>query len=251
VERALFLGRLSGPLPGGFDRLYFGAEFCPWLLPSPEAAGQALEAAHAAGLHFTLATPVLLETTLAPLRTLLERILPRFAPGDELLVSDLGALESARAVAPGCPVVLGRVLSGQKRGPQILDLELTEKQRDYFRGGAWYATEARRLLAELDIHRVELDNLLQGIEPLPEGLAGSLHYPFAMVASSRNCPFRAATDPGGCPAECGEAFQLTTPKSRVALLQAGNTQFLRNDDLPEDPLALGIDRLVWHPGLPR
>jgi len=72
-----------------------------------------------------------------------------------------------------------------------------------------------------------------------------------MVASSRNCPFRTVTDPGGRPAECGEAFQLTTLENRVALLQAGNTQFLRNDDLPDTPATLGIDRLVWHPGLPR
>lgn len=251
MERALFLNRLAGPLPAGFQRLYFGAEFCPWMLPAPPAIRAALAAARAAGWTFTLATPVLAETSLAPLRRLLAEILPHLEPGDEVLVSDLGAVGLVRELDPGRPLVLGRALSGQKRGPQILDLELGAEQRDYFRQGRWYGAEARALLAELGIARIELDNLLQGIAPLPAGLAGSLHVPFAMVASSRNCPYRTTTDPGGCPAACGEVFTLTGAASPVPLLQGGNTQFLRNDTLPDDLPGLGIDRLVRHPSLPR
>jgi len=251
MERALFLNRLDGALPAGFSRLYFGAEFCPWMLPPLAALRQALEAARSAGIAFTLATPVLIETSLAPLRRLLAEFLPLLGDGDEVLISDLGALELVREVDPQRTVILGRVLSGQKRGPQILDLELSAAEREYFRSGSWYAAAAKALLDEMGIARVELDNLLQGIAPLPAGLCGSLHYPFAMVASSRNCPYRTGSDPHGCAAGCGEVFTLSSPRHRVPLLQGGNTQFLRHDALPEDLADLGIDRLVWHPVLPR
>ena len=251
MERALFLNRLEGEFPAGYTRLYFGAEFCPWMLPPLATLRAALQAARAAGLAFTLATPVLLETSLEPLRHILQELLPELGDGDEVLISDLGALELVRELAPQRTVILGRVLSGQKRGPQILDLDLSATDTDYFRQGSWYADEACALLAELGIARVELDNLLQGLAPLPAGLRGSLHYPFAMVASSRNCPYRTELDPHRCAARCGEVFTLESPHHRLPLLQGGNTQFLRNDRLPENPQDLGIDRLVHHPQLPR
>lgn len=251
VEQALFLNRPEGELPAGISRVYFGSEFCPWTFPSVDQIHQALDAARRQGLHFTLATPVIAESFLPVLRAALESALPRFDAGDELLVSDLGALRPAKEIAPEVTLTLGRVLSGQKRGQQILELELNESQLDYFRKGSWYGSEARALLAELGIARLELDNCLQGVAPLPEGVAGSLHYPFAMVSSSRNCPYRPGSGAHGCPGGCGEVFTLSTPQSPVPLYQGGNTQFLRNDQLPADFASLGIDRLVLHPQLPR
>lgn len=250
-ESALFLNRIGGPLPTGYDRLYFGAEFCPWMLPQPAAAVAACRAAHQLGWRFTLATPVLAEPVLPRLRILLAALAAEFGPGDEVLISDWGALEPVRELLPSLPVLLGRALSGQKRGPRILDLSLTAEQRAYFQRGNWYGRQASALLGELDIARVELDNLLQGLAPLPDGLAGSLHYPFAMVTSSRNCPFRQEPQATGCAARCGEVFSLQTEQTPVPLLQCGNTQFLQNQALPADLPALGIDRLVHHPLLPR
>jgi len=250
VERAIFLNRLTKPLPGEIDRLYFGAEFCPWTFPSAAAGRGALAAARAAGLSFTLATPVLVEAFLPALRQALEELLPLFVAGDEVLISDWGALAMVRQIAPAAPVILGRTLSGQKRGAQILDLDLAGPARDYFRQGSWYAAEAQALLAESGIDRVELDNLLQGIAPLPASLRASLHVPYAMVTSSRNCPYRQGNGAQGCAAGCGEVFVLDTAQSRLPLLQRGNTQFLQNDRLPEELAALGVDRLVKHPAVP-
>lgn len=250
MEQALFLNRLSGALPAGCERLYFGAEFCPWTFPPAPAIAAAVAAARGAGCFFTLATPVIHEPFLRQLQGILAEALPLLGPGDEVLISDWGALPLVRELAPHLPVVLGRVLSGQKRGPQILDLDLSGAQLDYFRQGSWYAAEAVALLAELGIGRVELDNLVQGIAPLPAGLTASLHVPFAMVTSSRNCPFRASNGESGCAGGCGEVFTLTAPASPLPLLQRGNTQFLRHDRLPENLPALGVDRLVRHPQLP-
>lgn len=250
-ESALFLNRLDGPLPEGYARLYFGAEFCPWLLPQTADVVEACRAAHERGWHFTLATPVLTESVLPHLRSLLEPLVDLVGPGDEVLISDWGALALVREILPNMPILLGRTLSGQKRGPRIVDLSLTAQQQKYFQCGSWYSREASTLLGEVKIARVELDNLLQGMAPLPPGLAGSLHYPYAMVTSSRNCPFRVERQTTGCAARCGEVFSLETDQHRLPLLQGGNTQFLQNSKLPADLSVLGIDRLVHHPFLPR
>lgn len=250
MEQALFLNRLQQPLPSGYARLYFGAEFCPWRFPPVEEIAAAVALAHGAGWSFTLATPVVAERFRPQLRRTFESILPHLHADDEVMISDWGALVPLRQMSFSGTLVLGRVLSGQKRGPQILDLELSPEQRDYFRQGSWYAAEAVALLREEGIARVELDNLPQGLAPLPDLLRGSLHTPYAMVTSSRNCPFRSGPGDNGCAAACGEVFTLTTPQSRLPLYQGGNTQFLLLPDLPADLGALGLDRIVHHPALP-
>ena len=186
VEQALFLARWTGQLPAGYQRLYFGSEFCSWAFPSPPQVAQALAACREHNLKFTLVTPVLREETLAELRQLFERLQASILPGDEVVISDFGALDLVRELLPQAVVVLGRVLSGQKRGPRIEDLELGEEALGYFRQGCWYNDESVALLQEIGIERVELDNLLQGLEPLPTALRGTLHTPYGMVTSSRN-----------------------------------------------------------------
>ena len=178
-------------------------------------------------------------------------MLPQLDADDEVVVNDLGALALVRAVRPELTLVVGRALSGQKRGPQILDLDLNEEQTRYFRQGTWYSAANRELLQEFGIARIELDNLVQGLAPLPAGLAASLHTPYAMVTSSGTCPFRPHAAKGPCPAPCGEVMVLKTPESRLPLYQGGNTQFLKLESLPDDLPQLGIDRVIHHPALPR
>lgn len=250
MERALFCTGDLNEFPAGYERLYVGSEFCPWTFPFPERLRSLCTAARGAGYPLTLVTPVCSEDFLPRLRRTLDLLLPDFAAVDEVVISDWGALALVREIAPSVPVVLGRVLSGQKRDPRILTLDLSDEQLHYFRQGSWYTAAAREVLAEQGIVRVELDNLPQGLAPLSPPLVGSLHTPWAMVASSRNCPYR---EPGTvtCAAPCGEVFTLSSPQSPLPLYQGGNTQFVRLDTLPDNLAALGIDRIVEHRRLPR
>ena len=138
----------------------------------------------------TLVTPTLNQSELSQLGSRLERVLPVLGEGDELVVSDWGVVDLVRSIQPDLTLIVGRALSAQKRDPRIESLELNTAEHEYFRNSAWNSLSAAELLIELGIGRVELDNLLQGIAPLPEPLKGSLHLPFAMVTSTRNCPFR-------------------------------------------------------------
>jgi len=250
-ERALFLHSLPCTLPEGITRIYAGAEFCPWRLPSLAVLREMLAWSRDRHCCFSLATPVLIEPRQEALRQLLLGILPDFAAGDELIISDWGTLEPARAACPDITIVIGRALSGQKRDPRTVDLDLPPSQLRHFRSSSWHSAPAVSLLLELGIRRVELDNPLQGIEPLPAPLQGTLHVPYAMVASSRNCPFRVDGVGTPCPQPCGEVFTLSHAESPRPLLQGGNTQFVRNEQVPVDLTALGIDRVVEHHELPR
>jgi hypothetical protein len=246
-EYACFLNDLPAEPPAGCSRLYYGAEFCFWRLPSAENILAAKGWARSAGWDFTLVTPVLGEDERLHLEKDLHKVLPELESDDEVLISDWGALELVRTVRDDLTIILGRALSGQKRGPRILDMTLTPEQREYFQRGSWYNHGAIELLIEQGINRIEQDNLLQGLSPLSGGLKGSLHIPYAMVASSRNCPFRQSSNNGLCPAPCGEVFTLRSPETKTLLYQDGNTQFLLNEKLPENLSQLGIDRIVKHP----
>jgi len=247
LEHACFLHDLPGEPPAGCSRLYYGAEFCFWRLSSPEKILAAREWTRNAGWHFTLATPVLGEDERLRLEDILKKVLPELDAGDEVLVSDWGALELVRAVRDDLIVILGRALSGQKRGPRILDMMLTQEQTDYFQRGSWHNRDAVELLDEQRIKRIEQDNLLQGLAPLSDTLKSSLHLPYAMVTSSRNCPFHPGNEFGSCPTPCGEIFTLRTSETKTLLYQDGNTQFLCNEHLPDNLQELGIDRVVVHP----
>ncbi|MCK4509864.1 MAG: hypothetical protein KAU27_15045 [Desulfuromonadales bacterium] len=247
LESACFLNDLPEQPPVGCSRLYYGAEFCFWRLPSCENILAARSWARHVGWHFTLVTPVLGEDERLRLDILLQTLLPELEAGDEILISDWGALALIRAIRDDLTIILGRALSGQKRGPRILDMSLTPEQSAYFERGSWHNHDAVELLAEQMIERIEQDNLLQGLAPLAQTLKGSLHLPYAMVASSRNCPFRTSSECEPCPAPCGEVFTLRSSETDVLLYQDGNTQFLHNDRMPENFAKLGIDRIVKHP----
>jgi hypothetical protein len=189
-------------------------------------------------------TPVLGEAERLQLHVFFKAVLPQLAAGDEVLISDWGALELVRSVRDDLTVILGRALSGQKRGSRILEMTLGTEQSEYFRRGSWHNRGAVDLLVEKEVTRIEQDNLLQGLEPLPVPLQGSLHLPYAMVTSSRNCPFRTAPEFGPCGAPCGETFTLKTEETEPLLYQDGNTQFLHNKTLPKNLSTLGINRIV-------
>lgn len=247
IEFACFLNHLPEQPPSGCSRLYFGAEFCYWRLPTSENILLARNWARQAGWSFTLVTPVIGEDERLRLKSLLQTILPQLEGGDEILISDWGTLELVRALRSDLTIILGRTLSGQKRGPRILDMTLTPEQSVYFQSGSWHNLEAVALLTEQGIQRIEQDNLLQGIAPLTAPLKGTLHIPYAMVTSGRNCPFRSSGEYGQCSAPCGEVFTLQSSETDVPLYQDGNTQFLCNEQLPENLEELGIDRIVRHP----
>lgn len=263
IERAALFSELSAleACASACDRIYFGHEFCQRRLPDSNAAGRALDIACSRNLLFTLVTPFVTDAGLARVRALMEKFAGAgFPAGFEVVVNDWGALRMIRREWPGIPLILGRLLTKQKRGPRLMNIigRLPENAADHFMRSNVDAPHLADFLRTQGIVRVELDNLLQGIRRVPGTLPASLYTPFAYISTTRLCllmrgdqadkNFRSI---GRCSRECRQYdITLTHPDMPVPLHLQGNTMFFENTTLPLDLAALNIDRIVLEPGVP-
>lgn len=258
MQRALYVTRLTDldQADGRFDRLYFGAEFCQHRLPAPAVIVRAREAAVKRGWAFSLMTPYVTNTGLAQL----EALLPLLTEGDEVIVNDWGVLDWVAREWPQLCVVLGRLLTKQKRGPRllnVLDKTPPEMLSHFRRSNVDIPQFSDFLTGEMRVARYELDNPLQGLERRPD-VRASLYTPWMYVSTTRLClvnhcenrtqSLRAifATD-HACQKH---QFTLTHENMPAVLHLVGNTIFVENETLPENLDALGIDRLVVQPRPP-
>lgn len=251
------LEAFSGPC----DRIYFGHEFCQRRFPGPGAAGRALDLAAGRNLPFTLVTPFVTDAGLARVRELLDELASAGLPdGFEIVVNDWGALRMIRHKWPGIPLILGRLLTKQKRGPRLMNIldRLPADAADHFMRSNVDTPHLAEFLRTQGIVRVELDNLLQGIRRAPGTLPASLYTPFAYISTTRLCllmrgdqsdkNFRSI---GQCSRECRRYdITLTHPDMPVPLHLHGNTMFFKNNEIPSDLAELNIDRIVFEPGVP-
>lgn len=253
MERAALISNLESlPLiTPQHERLYFGPEFCQHLLPSSSELKEALNFARKKRLSFTLVTPFVTDEGLKKLIPLWE-VLKGWGK-TEVVVNDWGVLSFLRENYPEFPLVLGRLLSKQKRGPRLLNIKdkIPREMWDHFQRSYLDLPLVQNFLSQRNIHRVELDNLLQGIKRDPK-IPASLYYPYAYVTTTRMCLTNACdqrTQPlrsiFPCHKECSiYTFKLTHKDMPVILFIKGNTQFFKNEEIPSNLSLLGIDRLV-------
>jgi hypothetical protein len=256
ITKAVYLTRPGGLESVGSwcDRLYFGHEFCPWLLPGRRSLERVREAAAARGLAFTLVTPVLGEEALAKAVRLLD-ILDTGA-GDEVVANDMGLLEILAERSWKGEVVVGRVLTRQRRGAWWRgELPPGEGDSRYLRGSALDSPYFVEWLHEnYGVRRFEIDNLVQGVEVggLPARVRLSVHHPYLFLTATTLCPW---TFDGNrwkrgekCPSCEGEVLELTPDEGGRKILMAGGVQYLENDsaDIYRGP---AVDRLVRQPEL--
>jgi hypothetical protein len=233
------------------ERLYFGPEFCQHLLPSPTDLKKVLTFTRQKRLSFTLVTPFVTEEGLENLLPLWE-VLAKTRQA-EIVVNDWGVLHFLSKNYPTFSLVLGRLLSKQKRGPRLLDIKnkIPRDMWDHFQRSYLDLPWLRDFLSQKGVRRIELDNLLQGIERDP-GIPASLYYPYTYVTTTRLCltaasgqssrPLRSIVR---CRKECKPyTFRLIHKNMPLPLFIKGNTQFFKNEEIPLNLSKLGIDRLV-------
>lgn len=240
-----------------YSRLYFGAEFCENLIPSAEDLNSALEFISKNKMEFTFITPFLTNEGIKRIKPLLN-LITKVKPDAEIVINDWGLLRLINREYQGLNLSLGRLLTKQKRGPQILNLlgKVPEDMIRHFQQSNIDSSALSDFLISRQIKRVELDNLLQGIRrPFPS-LKGSLYMSFAYITTTRLClfsslddkidkPLRAITP---CNKECqAHAFMLRHKQMPVGLLLKGNTQFFKNEQLPDNLEDLSVDRIVYEP----
>ena len=265
IEKAFYASSLRAirGISPGYSRVYFGAEFCQWRMPSRVIVEKAFTRASEMGLGFTLLTPWVtdagmkrLEGVLAGLASITEG-LPKGAA--EVVVNDFGVFSLIKKFGSLTPV-LGRLLSKQKRCPRIPGIVegLPEGGRLVYMGAWAEDPVAVKFLKGLGIRRVELDNPLQGLQTDLRNtrLKGTIYTPYAYVTTTRHCP--ASFDGAGWQAftgcrtkAClGNVISLKNPAHGAGIIMRGNTQFVENVCLPENLSKMGIDRVVYMEDVP-
>ena len=258
------------------SRLYFGQEFCEFLIPDTDELEKAYSFARQLGWHFTYVTGFVTDARLSQLEQNLA-FLARQARGAEVVVSDWGVLALLAGEFPELRPVLGRLLTKQirfarftaKPPPVCMDAidapeqQIRLNQEQALRGLGLSISEYRDELQRLGVERVELDIVPQSVD-LPPGTWGmgvSCYYPWGYVSGKRNCLTSANADPDrqyvvldkACPKLCRELNTSAEPAGvDEILVERGNAVFVYHDEWAAAYLdgRIPIDRLVLEPYIP-
>lgn len=255
-----------------FKRLYFGQEFCDRAIPPP---GELLEAVQHAGDHemnFTLVTPYATERGLRKLQDLFEEFV-KLQPAGEVVVNDWGVLYLLAAKFPTLIPVAGRLMNKIYRDPRM-DRYLEKgsgKQTHLFCRSGLAGPYMQKLLKELKVNRIELDNTFQGLDSdLPRwGYRVSMYVPYGCITSGRSCLFgswglerkeKFNATRKTCSHQCRSHWLAMQDRSGQVdaksldwrILQKGNTIFYQQlkDFLTRgltQAKELGVDRIVYQP----
>lgn len=261
MERAIYLSELTESFDAtGFDRLYFGAEFCEIKIPGVKETAAAAVTAAEAGLGFTLITPYVTDRGLKLLRDVF-RSLPADRPA-EVVANDYGTLLMLRQERPDIKPVLGRLLSGQKRGFGVSarQADAGPALAETWRESDFDLPIVREYLKDYGVARVELDNLPQGTSSdfTASGLSASLYVPYGYVTTTRYCSYafeggRWLNILGACGQACRRGMiEETADIFNRAVWLAGNAQFYLNEQISSDEELAdkGFDRIVFEPSIP-
>ena len=274
LERLQAARNVTGPP----SRLYFGQEFCEYLIPERSDVEHAYYASRQLGWEFTYVTGYLTDAGLMRTRRNLE-FLAETAAGTEVVANDWGLLSVLARDFPDLVPILGRLLVKLLRlarysvdPPPMCrrDIvasaeEIRGRQFESLRRTNLSIARYREELQRLGIRRVDVDMVPQGLEVSQEARAElrfSCYYPWAYVSGGRNCMTAALADPRRkylvldepCPLLCRQlnrtAANLGFPE---VTLQRGNSVFqFRGGDYAAqyfDGLC-PVDRLVFEPYLP-
>ena len=261
MEKALFISKIAHIkyINSQYDRLYFGNEFCQRLIPSIKDLETVKRLVLERRMGFTLVTSYVTNKGIELLKPVFEYVLVNF-PEPEVVVNDWGVLRLVKREFKSFNLNLGRLLTKQKRGPRILNIKdrVPPGLIQHFKEVNMDTPVLSDFLANNGFKRIELDNLLQGIDRRNDSLRGSLYFPFAYVTTTRFCLsagceknkniLRSMRD---CDKECQKyTFRLKHKTMPVDLLLKGNTKFFRNDVIPDSLKELNIDRIVHEPEIP-
>jgi hypothetical protein len=262
MEHALFITKISDLKywTKKYIRLYYGNEFCQTLLPTKEDISNIIEFIEQNNTKLTFVTPFVTNEGIDKLRKIFD-ILSKSVPSSEIVVNDFGVLNMLNKHFNFSNLILGRLLNKQKRGPRILNFldKISQESLEHFRNNNTSASIYQDFLIKNKIQRIELDNLLHGILTKPSKLKKSLYIPYGYVTTTRYCLANGSKDKSKkewitifpCKKECQDFEATLTHKSMpTELYLKGNTQFFKNDKLPDNLESLGVDRIVHQPVIP-
>lgn len=262
---------------GDADRLYFGQEFCQYLIPEVADLEKAYYFARQLDWAFTYVTGYLTDAGVDKVRRNLE-FLAQQDDEIEVVVNDWGVLSTLARDFPALHPVLGRLLVKQPRlgrfassatPPPVSMDRLTvpettvrENQLSALQGLSLSNEAYRQELKRLGVGRVDLDIVPQGVSIHPRDwqLEFSCYFPWGYLAGGRNCPTAGTIDPrrryvvadSPCPRPCRKVNRTPTAHFAEAVIQRGNSVFLLHSEYAMRYLSgeIPVSRIVFQPYIP-
>jgi hypothetical protein len=288
MEKAIFITSIQNLkyVKEGYSRLYFGNEFCERRIPSLASLEEVISYVKKYKLDLSLVTPYITNDGLVRLEALFE-LLKKKGIFCEVVFNDWGILNLINHRYPNFEPVLGRLLTRQKRGPNIIRL-LQRKRRKFFTQDHWnpnlkliiiekelplgldsyYKSSnaasvpiIHQFLLSQRIRRIELDNTQQGLlQELPRGkISTSIYFPYIYISTTFFCPSAGCDSKKKsflkikpCSRQCQRyIFTLRNRSFHKVIFLKGNTHFYKNSKISYKALAkIGVDRVVYEPEMP-
>ena len=263
MERAIYFSdydKLKEEDLRNYSRIYFGNEFCDELTPELDTIKEVVSMIGDKEKLFTLMTCYVSEDKIRNYYKIIE-LLAKLKPGSEVVINDWGILNIC--LQNNLSPVLGRLLVRQKRDPRISHfirhLPELPKIRMEQTGLNKYFTD---FIKRHKIKRMELDNLLQGIDMAElqySDFSYSVYLPYGYITTSRICLLRCINtgrhikrlNSLPCSYACRNGlFKLRNKHIKETLFIKGNTLFFKNysESFLEDESR--IDRIVYEPEIP-
>ena len=262
---------------GRYKRIYWGVEFCQNLIPTLKDTREILRFINKNSLNFTLITPFVTEKGLKRLNEIFhwlkkQKIIP------EIVVNDWGVLDCLHSEFGNYfDLALGRLLVRQQRDPamqRVLQKQLPfavkrkdgkisiiihkPPQRRYQEGiKASYINSSlvQDFLAKFGVKRIELNNLIQGLNLDGLKFKKSIYTPFVNISTSRFCPMETKLQKiyriNVCKKECQKYYDILRNKAIPKIIyKRGNTTFYKNPVDIKEVLKNRLDRIVFQPEVP-
>ena len=211
------------------DRIYFGNEYCRFLIPKKTELTECISKIKNKPL--TLTTPIINDFDFEKIKDLLN-VLERYLPDSEVMINDFGVLEILKEYKSLKPV-LGRIL---------ISFPAYISDKIYINDHS--------VLKLIHVNRIEINNYEKIIET-PHKILISLHVPFTHITTTRLCSsnneslFNKSLI---CNLKC-KTTRIKYPSIKEGIIQKGNTQFMKKSILLKQNASI-IDRLVISRDLP-
>jgi len=239
------------------SRVYFGHETCARRLPLRSEIIKAYSLCLSSGMNMSLVLPYAGERDMGSITSAME-IFSAVNPGGEVILNDFGLINVASEKNIPVKVVLGRLLSRQKRDPRFTEFPSAENlKRDELPLSSFSVPSFKNFFLESGISRAGFDSLPQGINAADvSGFDFDAYWPWVYVTSGRSCQLLGANDArkgkypleGLCGKDCLGAVMEPEKQGDFYSFQKGNAVWM--EVLEPGTLAGNFTRLIYEPVVP-
>ena len=175
--------------------MYFGNEFCQYLLPKISNVRIAIKYCEQKGLDFVLITPPLTEYGINICREYLELFM-NLKKDFSIVVNDIGLLQLIKEMKYSGKIIFGRIMEKSIHEIRITDLEekeyYTEIGYKYIHSLAYQSKYFLDFLKENDISRIGYDGNKNVTDLDASNIGIDYYFPTEYLTTGRMCLFRIA-----------------------------------------------------------